>query len=390
MDQVRLTIVTELYMREMGVLQFYETIGGSSYDSVRRHFLKLIEFGWLRYVRTSKGGRGRPEKLYRSTELAVIDTETWRALPFSIRDAFTIQLLEEMSDRVGEALKEGSADASPDLLAAFKTIEVDELAWCEAYAAIERCFNTLLRKQADARNRLEAGGDEPQLIVVNLAAFEAARQFAADPIPLPMPLPRADWTGPTPWPERVGKVFRDRLDLAIVAELTKEPKTPEELQKKFGGATSGYYLRRCKRLADQGWAVRLDSKTGGAHYGANVPQFRAAVPKVSESDIYRRIPRTVRQGRSWGAFKHFVATSIRAVETGSFNNRTDRHMTMSPLLVDDLGREHVIDALQNFNRDLQRIENDFDNRRRRSKKLETFPAGFLSSAFDAPLREVRV
>jgi len=111
MDQIRLTIITELYMREMGVQQFYESVGGSSYDSVRRHFFKLVDFGWLRYVRTTSSGRGRPEKLYRSTELAVIDTETWRMLPFSIRDAFTIQLLLEMGGRVGEALQQGRAGA---------------------------------------------------------------------------------------------------------------------------------------------------------------------------------------------------------------------------------------------------------------------------------------
>jgi hypothetical protein len=390
MDQVRLTIVTELYMREMGVRQFFGTVGGSSYDSVRRHFLKLIEFGWLRYVRTAKSGRGRPEKLYRSTELAVIDTETWRTLPFSIRDAFTIQLLEEMGGRVGEALREGLADVGGDLVRTFRTVDVDELAWCEAYAAVERCFNTLLRKQTDAKIRLEASDEQPQLIVVNLAAFEAPKQVAAGSDGLPRTLPKAEGTHLSPWPERVGKVFRDRLDLAIVDQLTKEPKTPEQLQETFGGATSGYYLRRCKRLADQGWAVRLDSRTGGAYYGASVPQFRAALPNVSEADIYRKVPPAMRQGRSWGTFKEFTATSIRAVEAGTFNNRTDRHMTMSPLLVDVAGREQVGRTLRSFQEDLARIELDLEKRRRQIKKLASFPAGFLLSAFDAPLRDLRV
>lgn len=152
----------------------------------------------------------------------------------------------------------------------------------------------------------------------------------------------------------------------------------------------GYYLRRLKRLTEQGWAVRLDSRAGGARFGANVPRFRAAVPNVSESDIFRRIPRTVRRGQSWGAFKEFVATSIRAVEAGAFNNRTDRHMTMSPLLLDDPGREQAAETLQNFHRDLLRIEHDLAERGRRSKKLATFPAGLLLSAFDAPVREIRI
>lgn len=57
LDEIRLTIVMELYMREMGVVQFYETFGGSSKDSIRRHFKKLVEYGWLRWVRDAPTGQ---------------------------------------------------------------------------------------------------------------------------------------------------------------------------------------------------------------------------------------------------------------------------------------------------------------------------------------------
>src|SRR6185503_12188258 len=113
-DQIRLTIVTELYMREMSPTQFFEQVGGTSYDSVWRHFKKLVDFGWLRRVRDAPqpdSGRGRPEGLYRSTELAVIDDETWAELPVSIRDAFTVQLLEEMGDRLATSFTAGTFDA---------------------------------------------------------------------------------------------------------------------------------------------------------------------------------------------------------------------------------------------------------------------------------------
>jgi hypothetical protein len=381
MDQIRLTIITELYMREMGVQQFYESVGGSSYDSVRRHFLKLVDFGWLRYIRTASSGRGRPEKLYRSTELAVIDTETWRMLPF------TVQLLLEMGGRVGEALQRGRADALSDLVASFKMIDVDELAWCEGYSAVERCFHTLMQKQTDARIRLEGSDEEPQLIVVNLAAFEAARPSSAATDGSALPLPKADETkAPPPWPERVGKVFSDRLDLAIVDELTRDAKTPAQLQETFGGTRSRPYRRRCQRLADLGWAVSIDTLTGGDLHGANTLHFRAAAPNVPESDIYRRVPRVVRSGRTWDTFRRFTETSIDAVDAGTFNGRTDRHLTMSPLLVDETGREQVAKALKTFEGDLLRMEDNLSRRRQSAKKFDNFPAGFLLSGFDAPMR----
>jgi hypothetical protein len=385
MEQIRLTIVAELYMREMGVRQFYETIGGSSYDSVRRHFLKLVEHGWLRKVRTAAvEGRGRPEALYRSTELAVIDDETWRAIPVSIRDAIMVQLLEEMAGRLGEAPGQGTADARPDGIADFKTLEVDELGWCRALAAVERCFQMLLHEQTDAKIRLETSSEQPLLMVVSLAAFEADGR-ASRGVP---PLPRAgEMSPPPPWPQRIGKVFADRLDLEIVYELNRAPMTPAQLQATLGGASSQTYLRRCKRLTDLGWAVNIDTETGGSLHGASVYRFRAAAPDVSESDIYRLIPARARNGRTWEAFKPFIERSIAAVGAGTLNKRLDPHLTMSPLLVDEIGWAQVTKALRTLEGTLERVEVDLAKRRR--KGFSGFQAAFLLSSFQAPQRVLR-
>jgi len=383
MEQIRLTIVTELYMREMGIREFYKTVGGTSYDSVRRHFLKLVDYGWLRKVRTTVVGRGRPEVLYRSTELAVINTETWRTIPFSIRDALTVQLLLEQGGRLGEALGQGIADVRRDGVATFKIIEVDELGWCKAHDAVERCFQTLQQEQIDAKIRLESSGEQPLLMVVNLAAFEAPRTLEVGDI---ASLPKAEATlSPTPWPQRIGRVFADRLDLAIVDELNHATLTPAQLHATLGGASTQSFLRRCKRLADLGWAVSIDTETGGALHGASVYHFRAAAPNVSEVDIYDRIPAVARRGRSWDAFRPFVATSIGAIEAGRFNNRFDRHLTMSPLLVDETGWTQVTKALRNLEDTLLRLE-DLAGRRREGGR---FPAVFLLSSFQGPLREMR-
>jgi hypothetical protein len=386
MEQIRLTIVAELYAREMGVRQFYETIGGSSYDSVRRHFLKLAEHGWLRKVRTAAvEGRGRPEALYRSTELAVIDGETWRSIPGSIRDAVTVQLLKEMAGRLGDALGRGAGEGWPDGIADFKTIEVDELGWCKALAAVERCFSTLLQEQNEAKYRLETSSEQPFLMTVSLAAFEAVGSARADATPLPT---TRKTSSPAPWPQRIGRVFADRLDLEIVNELNRATMTPAQLQTALGGASSQTYLRRCKRLADLGWAVNVDTVTGGSLHGASVYRFRAAAPDVSESDIYERIPIRARKGPAWKVFESFVETSLTAVGAGSFNRRLDPHLTLSPLLVDEVGWTRMTKTLRSFEDALERVEVDLAMRRRR-KGLSGFQASFLLSSFRAPPREMR-
>jgi len=375
-------------MREMGVRHFFKTIGGSSYDSVRRHFLKLVEYGWLRKVRTARLGRGRPEALYRSTELAVIDTETRRTLPFSIRDAFTVQLLIEMANRLGEGLACGTADTRTDRVAAFLTLDgLDELGWHKAYQAVERCFHTLMQEQIDAKIRLENSDEVPLLMVVNLAAFEAPAA-RAEAVNIATSLPKADESWPPQWPQRVGKVFTDQLNLAIVEELNKETMTPAELQATLGGTSSQGFLRRCKRLTDLGWAVNLDTKTGGSLHGARVYHFRAAAPNVSESDIFERIPATDRHGMSWEAFQRFIATSIAAMDAGTFNSRFDRHLTMSPLLVDEIGWTQVTKALHTFREILLQLEKKLA-KQNLSNKTKGFQAAFLLSSFETPVREMR-
>lgn len=385
MNEIRLTIVMELYMREMGVQQFYETIGGSSYDSVRRHFLKLAEHGWLRKVRTAVTGRGRPEALYRATEQVLIDTETWRTLPVPIRDAFTVMLLEEMGSRLGEALENDMADTRADRIAVFKTLIVDESSWRQAHDAVERCFLTLRQEQIDAKIRMEKSKDQPLLMIVNLAAFEAPGSEADARLPLPK---AEDVLSPPPWTRRIGKVFSDRLDLAIVDELTHATMTPAQLHTTLGGTSRQGFLRRCKRLAKLGWTVNINTQTGGQLHGANVYQFRAASPNVSVSDIIEKIPAACRKGQSWDAFQSFIATSISAVDAGTFNNRFDRHLTMSPLLVDEIGWAQVTRALRSFEETVLRLEYKLAKRPRRNDVSE-FPAAVLMSSFASPFRHLR-
>ena len=373
-------------MREMGVQQFYDTIGGSSYASVRRHFHKLVEHGWIRWVRNAPSGPGRPEALFRTTKQAVIDTETWHRIPLSIRDALTVQLLLEIGARLGDALKGGTADARADGIAVFRTLEVDQLAWCRAHDAIERCFQTLLQEQSDARTRLEHSDEQPLLMVVTLAAFEVSPTCEEPRIS--SSLPKADVKSPGSWPQPFGRVFSDRLNLAIVDELNRATMTPGQLEATLGGTSTQGFLRRCKRLADLGLTVNVGTQTGGPLHGASVSQFRAASPNVSESDIIESIPRAFRKGDSWDTFRSFITASINAVDAGAFNNRFDRHLTMSPLLVDEIGWAQVTRALRAFEEIVLRLEAELA-KRRQGPEFTGFPAAFLISSFQSPLRHIQ-
>jgi hypothetical protein len=386
MDEIRLTILRACSMREMGRLEFFETIGGTSYDSIRRHFLKLVETGWLRKVRTVSNGPGRPEALYRATELAVIDEETWARIPLSIRDTFTAMLLEDMGSGLARALEDPVSVAEAEQPAAFTILPVDARAWGRALAAFMRCYRTLAEVQIDAKVRLDGSDEQPQLLVVHLGAFEAPGPQFPPEVALPK-APRV--SSPVPWPRRIGKVFSDQLDLAILDRLNAAPMTADQLHGALGGATTEAFLRRCKRLTKLGLAVNLKTQAGAGVDGGSVHRFRAATPNITEDDILSRIPPSARSGQDWETFRSFIVASIAAVEAGTFNTRPDRHLTKSTLLVDRLGWAQATNALRDLEATLLQLDADSAGQPHRVA-ARRFPAAFLLSSFPAPLSAWRL
>lgn len=388
MERIRITIVTELFMREMSPAQFFETVGGTSYSSVYRHFKKLVEHGWLRPVRPVSRGPGRPGTLHRSTELPVIDTETWERFPASIRDAFTVQALEEMGSRLGEALSAGTAENHPEPIALFRAAQLDALGWCKALEAVERCFKVLSQVQWDAKRRLEDGQEPPRSMIVNLAAFELPPAQSSHPLEGP-DLPPAD---PSlirgDWPQRMGKVFADPLNLAIIDVLNGATATPYELYQCLGEATPRQFFEKCQQMTELGWLVNVDNRRpGGAYRGARIARFRAAAPRVSRSAIFRPIPKAVRKGESWQIFDRFSSASLAALKSGTFNSRSDRHLTLNQLLVDQHGWMQVIEAVTECRKALAEVEQRAQRRIKAGEKVSSI--GLLVNAFEAPVRGMR-
>ncbi len=174
-DELRLKIITELYMREMSPKQFFEEFGGGSITRVDRHFKRLSMHDWLRLNRRESGGsrRGATEHFYRAPELAVFDNETWSLLPYSMRIAFNWRTFNQLAERVRDALQAGTLDARPDSHLTWTPLFLDQLGWERVIAAIDALFEALFEEQADAKLRIFNSGEEPILATVALAGFES-------------------------------------------------------------------------------------------------------------------------------------------------------------------------------------------------------------------------
>jgi hypothetical protein len=379
---IRVLMVEQMYMREMSPKQFFEQIDGTSYASVRRHFQKLTGYGWLRKVRTAPPlGPGRPEHLYRATELAVIDDETWGQIPVSIRDAFTILLLEESARRLGLSAAAGTLRRG-DNVCGFAQMVVDPRGWREANDVINSGFWALTQEQTDAKVRLESSGSRPLHLVVTLAGFElpstAGLGLGRD-LSLPTGVAGRDASD---WGYRISRVFCDRHNLAIIAALNSEAMSPSQLHERIGGPTVEGFDHRCKQMVSLGWAVKVGERTGGARRGATENFYRATVPDISEKEVYAPIPVSARDGASWAVFEEFCREAITAVKAGTFNARADRHFTMSTLLVDELGKQQVLRTLQAMEGQLARIHQESRARLGATAGLEI---GALITSFEGPL-----
>jgi DNA-binding transcriptional ArsR family regulator len=352
-DRIRLEIVAELYTREMSPKQFFEQVGGSTYDTVRRHFVKLVDYGWLRRVRTEQTGRGRPEHLYRSTELAVIDDETWEKIPTTIRDSFTVQNVLEMGERLADALSLRTLDSQPDSFLAYTTFAVDEKGRGEAIGALNQCFRALLQEQTDAKVRLEKSIELPVPMVVELGGFETVdRRVGPTPGSLPV---AALGKGAPPWPRRISRIFSDPLDLEIVRQLNEVKMSPTELHDTLGGASVEGFDRRCKRLVKLGWIAKVEERTGGYRRGSTENYYRATSPAPLQTELFSDMPASIRTTASWGTFEEFCQSAMAAVRAGTFNQRADRHLTLCKLLIDETAWRQVIALLTNCSRSLAAI-----------------------------------
>lgn len=351
-DPLRLKIVTELHIHEMSATQFFQQFGGGSVSRVSKHFTKLAEHGWLELVRTESGGkrRGGTERFYRAPDLAAFDNDTWAALPYSIRVAFSWRTFEQLAERVREAMAAGTFDARPDRHFSWTPTLLDQQGWGRVIDAIDALYEWLAEAQDDAHVRLAETGEQPILTTVALGGYESPLnldpdgdlRWNVDEDPRVEPQLVACPSSPTPLPQRLSKVFADMLCLRIVAEANLAEMSPTLFHRKFGGVSVPALDRRFKRLAEIGWLVKVRSVTGGARRGATEHFYRATGPAIFDNTTWAEVPDGAKKDYSWRTFEEFAGQIVDAIGAATFDSRPERHFTWSLLLLDQTGWERVV------------------------------------------------
>lgn len=343
--EIRLKIVTELYMQEMSPTQFFEEFGGTSASRVDRNFKRLVEHGWLTYIRSEGPGgdrRGGTEHFYRARELAIFDNKTWRLLPYSIRRDFSCTAFRQLAERVREAMEAGTFDAREDRHFSWTPLLLDRLGWERVLVAIDALFEFLFEEQADAKLRISQSGEKPFLATVGLSGFESPMRDGERVGPS---LVEGEGHFSVPFPVRLSKVFADEICLKILTETNLRDMSAPQFRAEFGGDSVDGTRRRFKVLEENGWLTRVDVKTGGKRRGAKEHFYRATGSAIYDIDTWPDLPDSVKASLSWTTFEQLCEQVKEAMEAGTFDAREDRHMSWSLIRLDQRGWEKAIAAV---------------------------------------------
>jgi hypothetical protein len=251
---IRLRIVAELYVREMSPKDFHgELEDGTVYtvSSISQHFEVLEEHGWLRRVgqksRDSKR-RGPSETLFRATEPAFFDAETWALLPYSVRLAFSWSSFKAIASRMRKGIEASSFEGRSSRDLTCTQLELDQLGWERVIKALDTQFELIFEEQDDAKIRTAHTGEELMRAGIFLIGFESPRSDER----IALGLAEGSNEPLIPFPERLFPIFADDVCLQIMKTLNRSDMSVKQFHREFGGGTSEGVIRyRFNRL--KGW-----------------------------------------------------------------------------------------------------------------------------------------
>lgn len=385
-DPIRLKIVTELFRREMSPSQFYGLHGGGSVPRVDRHFKRLAEHGWVRLVREVTGGsrRGSTEHFYRAPELPMFDGETWATLPAPLKAVYSWGTLEEFAERVREALEAGTFDARDERHFTWTPLVLDELGRRRVLGEIDFFFYSLLEEQADARVRSSASVERPIHATVGLTAFDSpSPRRNRSGLLLPPASAQPVAVDPSNFTVRIAKVLGNSLNLKILTELSLREMSASQFFEEVGAPSLSDVNRRFKMLAKDGWLTKVREETGGKRRGAVERFYRAVGSAGFDARNLADVPDRIRSSFSWRVFEQLAEQVREAMDAGTFDATPDRHHTWTPLVLDPVGWDHVIEGVNRLF-DLLFEEQEAAKARLATSMFEPVIATVSLAAFESP------
>ncbi len=186
-----------------------------------------------------------------------------------------------------------------------------------------------------------------------------------------------------PYTLRLAKLMTDELRMKIVMELNAREMSPKSFYQEFGGGNLSRVSRAFDVLHDYGWLRLVRTETGGVRRGAVEHFYRATQPAVFHDDVWTQLPKPMREMISVGVFGELVERVREAMVGGTIDAREDRHLSWTPLRLDQEGWEKVL-ARINANFYFLSEEQEEANARMVESGEEPIPMTVAFAAFESP------
>lgn len=141
---------------------------------------------------------------------------------------------------------------------------------------------------------------------------------------------------------RLSKVFADPLRMKVLAECNVREMSPKQFHREFGGGSLSRVSRAFDVLVDYEWLELTRTETGGRRRGGVEHFYVATGPAVFDEELWPEVPESMRNLASWRVLETFTERVKEAMEAGTIDARTDRHLSWTPLALDREGWEKAI------------------------------------------------
>lgn len=333
-DTWRIRILAELSVRCLSPSRFVAEIGGELTE-ISRAFRQLEDWGYIRLIEERPGGRGGAaiEHVYEGVGKAHFDAATWERVPHSDRAAVSDSILDSYFARIAEAVRARTFDQELNRHLSWDNVALDRIAWEELGHKLDGVLAWL--PDIDIGKGSDLTG-EILPIVVGLTAFRSPQSVA---VVLEAPR-RREAVSPARGephqfgiPPKMAKALSNGWRCRILMELTARPMSPSLFVEEIGGSLS--HISRCFReLAGWGYVEVVEEKKGGRNGGGIERIYRNTKRAFFDADSWLALPQLVRTDVSWSFLSSFRDRVVEAIEAGTFDAETDRHLSWTGLWVE--------------------------------------------------------
>ncbi len=142
--------------------------------------------------------------------------------------------------------------------------------------------------------------------------------------------------------QRMAVLYADPLREKILIELYLREMSASGFYAEFGGGSVPRVDRHFKKLAEHGWLTFVRSESGGRRRGGTEHFYTATELAILDNATWAQLPRSIKVAVSRRSFEQLAQKVRNAMQAETFDARPDRHLSWTPLLLDQLGWEQMI------------------------------------------------